>query len=80
MVQPCRPPNQPCCDAGHRWAQPSVDHLVQLMRHMVAHRLEGMARGRAARHRMQKLYSPAAVAAAVARELRRIEDKLGKAE
>jgi hypothetical protein len=54
--------------------------LVQLMRHMVATRLEGMARGRAARHRMQKLYSPAAVAAAVARELRRIEDKLGKAE
>ena len=66
--------------AGHRWAQPSVHHLRQLMRHVVEHRGEAAARGRAARRRMVQRYSPAAVAELTARELRRIEARLAAAE
>ena len=62
--------------AGHRWAQPSVQHLSQLMRHVVEHRQEAAARGRAARRRMAAQYSPDAVAEVVAQQLRRIERKL----
>lgn len=59
--------------AGQRWAQPSAEHLAQLMQHVVGHRAEAAARGRAARRRMLERYSPEAVAAAAARELRRID-------
>lgn len=62
--------------AGHRWARPSTEHLARLMRHVVGHRQEAAARGRAARRRMAAAYSPDAVAELVASELRRIEARL----
>jgi hypothetical protein len=46
------------------------------MRHVVEHRQEAAARGRAARRRMVAQYSPDAVAEVVAQQLRRIERKL----
>lgn len=58
---------------GHRWANPSVQQLVRLMKHVVAHRQEATARGLAARRRMASRYSPDAVAEVVAQQLRRIE-------
>lgn len=65
---------------GHRWAQPSTQHLVALMRHVTdaAHRAEAAARGRAARRRMQERYGPEVVAQAVAAQLRRIERQLAQ--
>ncbi|KAL4419515.1 hypothetical protein ABPG77_002301 [Micractinium sp. CCAP 211/92] len=64
--------------SGHRWAQPSTEHLVQLLRHVVQHREEAAQRGRAARRLMVQRYSPAAVAEAVAAQLRRIEQELAE--
>ncbi|EFN55801.1 hypothetical protein CHLNCDRAFT_22681 [Chlorella variabilis] len=61
---------------GHRWAQPSVEHLVHLLRHVAAHRQEAAARGRAARQRMASEYSPTAVGERVAQQLRRIDAQL----
>lgn len=77
--RPCLPISL-CALAGHRMAEPSVDHLVQLMQHVVGNRFEAMARGRAARRRMVALYSPAAVAQIVEAQLRRIEGALGEEE
>lgn len=48
------------------------------MRHVVAHRQEAAARGRAARRRMLERYSPDAVAEQVAAQLRRIEIQLAQ--
>lgn len=62
--------------AGQRWAQPSAEHLVQLLRHVATHRQETAARGRAARRRMLERYSQQAVAEVVAGQLRRIEARL----
>ena len=87
MPRCCAGLHMPACDtgakrrphtpaAGHRWAQPSVGHLSEQMRHVVEHRQEAAARGRAARRRMAAQYSPDAVAEVVAQQLRRIERKL----
>lgn len=59
---------------GLRWAQPSVQHLRQLMRHVVENRAEARRRGAAARRRMVELYSPEATGRLVAAELRRVND------
>ena len=58
---------------GHRWAEPSVDHLRRLMRHVVVHPDEARARGRQARADMVRLYHPDVVARGVLREFQRIE-------
>ena len=60
--------------AGHRWAEPSVTHLRQLLRHVYAHPEEAKARGRAARERMVKRYSPEVLAEDVLAALRDIGD------
>ena len=72
--RPRRPPPPP----GLHWAEPSLEHLSQLMRHVVAHPEEAAARGAAARQRMLQRYSLAAVADVVAGELRRIEVALAE--
>ncbi|KAL4451794.1 hypothetical protein ABPG75_007456 [Micractinium tetrahymenae] len=64
--------------SGHRWAQPSAEHLAQLMRHVVQHQEEAAQQGKAARRLMAERFSPAAVAEAVARQLRRIERELAE--
>lgn len=62
---------------GERWAQPSVRHLRLLLRHVVEHRREAAARGRAARERMLERYAPAVLARQVAARLRAIDWQLG---
>lgn len=47
----------------HRWAEPSVPHLKQLMRRVFERREEAALRGKAARERMVSQYSPEALAA-----------------
>ncbi|GAB4823498.1 hypothetical protein N2152v2_010544 [Parachlorella kessleri] len=61
-----------------RWAHPSVDHLRQLLRHVVEHRDEAAARGRAARARVVERYSLEAVGRRVAARLRDIEGRLAE--
>lgn len=55
---------------GHRWAQPSVPALRQLMRRVVEQRGEAAAKGAAARARMVERYAPEVVAQLVASRLR----------
>ena len=63
---------------GHQWAEPSVNHLRQLMRRVYDRRDEAKERGRAARTRMVNEYSPEALAAraveAVAESKRRVRE------
>jgi glycosyltransferase involved in cell wall biosynthesis len=61
---------------GLKWAQPSVSHLRSLMRRVFENRGEARARGAAARRRVVQRYSRPAIAAALVRELRRIEAAL----
>jgi hypothetical protein len=61
---------------GLKWAQPSVKHLVQLMRHVYRNREEAAAKGAAARARMIERYSPEAIADLVVRELQRIQEQM----
>ncbi|KAG2452970.1 hypothetical protein HYH02_002307 [Chlamydomonas schloesseri] len=58
---------------GLKWAQPSVKHTRQLMRHVFSHREEARAKGAAARRRMVERYSPPVLAAELAAHLRRID-------
>jgi glycosyltransferase involved in cell wall biosynthesis len=51
--------------AGEIWAEADVDHAAAVMRHVVANRDEAERRGRAARLRMQRDYSEAAIASLV---------------
>lgn len=57
---------------GHSWAEPSVSHLRELMRHLVTHPEEGRARGRKARERMVSEFGLEALASKVGAELLRI--------
>ncbi|CAM9410285.1 unnamed protein product, partial [Phaeothamnion confervicola] len=54
---------------GHLWAEPSVEHLVRLMRHVRENPAEAAARGARARADMVRRYSPARVAEDLARLL-----------
>jgi glycosyltransferase involved in cell wall biosynthesis len=54
--------------AGHRWAEPSVGHLRQLMRRAVAHREEASARARQGRSDMVEKWDGRRVAALFAGE------------
>lgn len=61
-------------EGGQRWAQPSVPHLRQLMRHVVTHPEDAAAKGAAARRRMQERYAPSVVAQLAAERLRAIDE------
>uniref|UniRef100_A0A383WC78 Glycosyl transferase family 1 domain-containing protein n=1 Tax=Tetradesmus obliquus TaxID=3088 RepID=A0A383WC78_TETOB len=61
---------------GLRWAQPSVQHLRQLMRRVYTERQEAAAKGAAARARMLERYSPDAIADVLVKELKRIEARM----
>lgn len=58
---------------GLNWAQPSVTHLRQLMRHVYNNRAEAAAKGAAARALMINKYSPEAIADILVKEFKRIE-------
>lgn len=58
---------------GSRWAEPSSQHLKQLMRHVYDHPDEAARKGAAARQHVVKHFSPQPIAWIVARELRRVQ-------
>ena len=55
--------------AGEVWAEPSVEHAAELMRHVFEHRDEAAERGRAARREIVEHYSDAAVGRLVRQRL-----------
>ena len=57
----------------HRWAQPSLPHLVDVLRHVAANPDEAKEKGRAARQLMVSRFSRPVVADLVLAELRRIQ-------
>lgn len=61
---------------GHRWAQPSVTHLRQLMRHVVDHPDEAATKGKRARLHMHRNYSPEVLAQTVMKHMRRIHGRI----
>ncbi len=63
----------PFAKQGHKWAQPSLTHLRQLMREVYTHPAAARERGRRARKDMQEKFCPACVAKIVVRELARIQ-------
>ena len=65
---------------GHRWAQPSVSHLRELMRRVVTNPEEARSKGLQARRDMQAKYCPACVANIVVKELARIQHIRTRAE
>jgi glycosyltransferase involved in cell wall biosynthesis len=62
--------------AGHLQAEADVAHLRQLMRHVVQHQSEAIAKGQQARADMVQLYSPSAVASFIEHHLARIGAQL----
>merc|ERR1719174_204771 len=57
--------------AGHRWAEPSVKHLRELLRRVVDHPHEAAAKGRVARLDMVAKFSVHRIAGDVVRQLLR---------
>eukprot|EP01033_Poteriospumella_lacustris_P010606 gene10605-7548_t len=62
--------------AGHKWAQPRVDHLRALMRHVYSHRDEVRAKGAAARRAMVEQFSLPVMGLRLAQEFRRVVRKI----
>jgi glycosyltransferase involved in cell wall biosynthesis len=58
---------------GQKWAQPSVKHMIQLMRHVYNNPKEGVAKGKAARKHIQAHFTPEVVARVVAKEVKRLQ-------
>jgi hypothetical protein len=58
---------------GQAWATPSIPHLVQLLQRVYRHPAEAAAKGRAAREHIQRHFTPAVVARAVALEVQRLQ-------
>ncbi|KAF5830871.1 hypothetical protein DUNSADRAFT_13931 [Dunaliella salina] len=61
---------------GSNWAQPSIQHLRRLMRRVVSQPQEAKVRGKAARERMVREYSPEALGPFVAQLLRRADARI----
>jgi len=62
---------------GQQWAQPSVKHLTQLLRHVPALiKQRRLAKGKAARLHIEQHYTPKVVASIVAAEVQRLQDIL----
>jgi hypothetical protein len=49
-------------DATHRWAEPDVEHLSSLLRHVYEHRDEARAKGQAGRRTIKEQFSYARIA------------------
>ncbi|KAK9791576.1 hypothetical protein WJX73_010077 [Symbiochloris irregularis] len=64
---------------GHKWAQPSQTHLMQLMRRAVSRPEEARQKGRMARNRMVDRYAPSVVAQLVMAQLHKIDQGLSEA-
>lgn len=61
---------------GHLWAEPSVDKLRNLMRHVMSNLEEAKAKGNQAREDMINRFSPEIVAGLVTDHMQRILDKM----
>ncbi|EEF45756.1 uncharacterized protein LOC8272376 [Ricinus communis] len=61
---------------GHLWAEPSVDKLQHLMRHVTANVEEAQAKARQAREDMITRFSPQVVAGVVTNQLKNILDTM----
>lgn len=61
---------------GSKWAEPSVSHLKELMRHVKSNYKEAQAKGKKARERLQEHFSPEAIAFELYKQIQRVEDKL----
>ncbi|KAM3282714.1 hypothetical protein P3S67_026359 [Capsicum chacoense] len=59
---------------GHLWAEPSVDKLQMLMRHVMRNCEEAKAKGKQARDDMMSRFSPEVVAGIVSDQIERIID------
>ena len=66
--------------SGHLWAQPSILHLSEMMRYVVANPVGAAVKAKRAREDMVKLYSPTALAATVLGHLDRIGARLSSPE
>ncbi|KAL3814358.1 hypothetical protein ACJIZ3_015626 [Penstemon smallii] len=62
---------------GHLWAEPSVDNLRLLMRHVMSNPEEGKSKGMQARLDMMTRFSPDIVAKVVIDNLHEIVEKIG---
>ncbi|XP_071709592.1 uncharacterized protein [Rutidosis leptorrhynchoides] len=62
---------------GHLWAEPSVDKLRFLMRHVISNQEEAKSKGKKARDDMVDKYSPKVVANVVSNQIHQILEKMG---
>jgi len=60
------------CFAGHRWAEPSVDHLRALMRHVFSHPEEAKKRAQRGRQEIVEKYDWTVIMTRWAREFERL--------
>lgn len=60
---------------GHLWAEPSIEKLQSLMRHVFSHPSEARAKGLLARQTMVARYSPEVVTKEIVQQLSTIEKK-----
>ncbi|TFJ85811.1 hypothetical protein NSK_002631 [Nannochloropsis salina CCMP1776] len=60
---------------GHRWASPSLSHLISLLQYTFSHQEEGREKGREARRDMVRRFSPEVMGEEVRRHLERIEER-----
>jgi len=58
--------------AGHRWAEPSVEHLRAQMRHVFTHREEAKAKARRGRQDIVSKHDWTVIASQWAREFERL--------
>lgn len=58
---------------GQKWAQPSLTHLTQLLKHVFAHRSEAQEKGKLARQHIQQHFTSQVVARVVAAEVKRLQ-------
>lgn len=64
--------------AGHRWANPSVNHLRKLMRHVIEHREEAKEKGRQARRDIVESYSQQRVSEIIINRLNEIKTTISR--
>jgi hypothetical protein len=60
--------------AGHAWAEPDVDHLRSLMRHVFTHRGEARDKARMGRKEMVEKYDRRIIMARWTAEMKRLLD------
>lgn len=65
---------------GHQWANPSTEHLIELLQHVRSHPEKAKAKGIRAREDMIRRFSPQVVRSLLIQRLERIRRGLIKDE